>query len=66
MKIRECREKAGLTRPDVARALDVDLAAVFRWESGASFPRAAKLPMLADLFSCTIDQLFGRDGPASV
>lgn len=61
MEIRKCREKAGLSRPDVARAMGVDMAAVFRWESGAAYPRAEKLPKLADLFSCTIDELYGRN-----
>ena len=62
MKIRRCREKAGLSRPDVARAMKVDMAAVFRWETGEAYPRAEKLPRLADLFGCTIDDLYGRDG----
>lgn len=63
MKIRELREAAGLTKADVARAMDVDFAAVFRWESGKALPRADKLPLLADLFGCTIDALFGREPP---
>lgn len=62
MEIRRCREKAGLSRPDVARAMKVDMAAVFRWETGEAYPRAEKLPRLADLFGCTIDDLYGRDG----
>lgn len=61
MEIRKCREKAGLTLTDVARAMNVDSAAVFRWESGEADPRANKLPRLADLFGCTIDELYGRN-----
>lgn len=61
MEIRKCREKAGLTLTDVARAMNVDAAAVFRWESGEADPRANKLPRLADLFGCTIDELYGRN-----
>ena len=63
MKIKELREAAGLSQADVVRAMGVDQAAVFRWEQGTAMPRAAKLPQLADLFGCTIDALFGRDGP---
>lgn len=63
MKIKELREAAGLTQADVMRALNVDSAAVSRWESGLALPRAAKLPILADLFGCTIDDLFGREPP---
>ncbi|UQA28482.1 helix-turn-helix domain-containing protein [Flavonifractor plautii] len=40
--------------------MNVDSAAVCRWESGQSLPRADKLPLLADLFGCTIDALYGR------
>lgn len=63
MKIKELREAAGLSGADVARALGVDSAAVVRWENGKALPRAAKLPVLADLFGCTIDALFGREPP---
>ena len=58
MKIRELREAAGLSKTDVARIMEVDLAAVSRWDSGESMPRAAKLPKLAELFHCSIDELF--------
>ena len=58
--IREMREAAGLSQADVMRAMNVDSAAVCRWESGQSLPRADKLPLLADLFGCTIDALYGR------
>lgn len=63
MRIKELREAAGLSQADVVRAMGVDQAAVFRWEQGLAMPRAAKLPQLADLLGCTIDALFGRDGP---
>ena len=58
MKIRELREAAGLSKTDVAREMGVDLAADSRWDSGESMPRAAKLPKLAVLFHCSIDELF--------
>ena len=63
MRIKELREAAGLSQADVVRAMGVDQAAVVRWEQGTVMPRAAKLPQLADLLGCTIDALFGRDGP---
>ena len=44
MHIREMREAAGLSQADVMRAMNVDSAAVCRWESGQSLPRADKLP----------------------
>ena len=60
MRIGELREAAGLTKTEVAREMGVDLAAVSRWDSGESMPRAAKLPKLAALLHCTIDELFGE------
>lgn len=64
VKIRELREAAGLTKADIARAMDVDQAAVFRWETGGAFPRADRLPRLAELLHCSIDELYGREQPA--
>jgi len=43
--------------------MEVDQAAVTRWDRGIALPRAAKIPKLADLFGCTIDQLYGREPP---
>ncbi len=65
MRIRELREAAGLSQADVMRAMNVDSAAVCRWESGKVCPRASKLPALADLFHCTIDALYGREPPGA-
>ena len=63
MKLREAREAAGLSKAEVARAMQVAFAAVLKWESGAAMPRAEKLPQLADLYGCSIDALYGRDPP---
>ena len=63
MFIKELREAAGLSKTELARAMDVDLAAVHRWETGTAMPLAAKLPKLADLLGCSIDALYGRSGP---
>ena len=52
------REKANLLQEDVAAALKIDRSTVAKWESGASSPRADKLPALARLYGCTIDALF--------
>ena len=65
MRIRELREAAGLSQADVMRAMNVDSAAVSRWESGRTLPRASKLPALADLLHCTIDALYGREPSAA-
>lgn len=65
MKIRELREAVGLSKAGLARVMNVDPAAVARWESGEANPTADKLPKLADLFGCSIDALYGRDSSAA-
>lgn len=63
MKIQVLRENAGLTRLEVASRLGLDKSTVSHWEKGAAIPRADKLPLLADMFGCSIDELYGRDPP---
>lgn len=61
MKLQELREAAGLSKSEVARRLSVDLSTVCHWERGAAVPRTDKLPALADMLGCSIDNLFGRE-----
>ena len=60
MRIRELREQFGMTKTELARAMNVDLSAVSKWESGVNAPTAARLVKLADLFHCTTDEILGR------
>lgn len=55
------RKKSGYTQHDVSRLIGVDQSAVAKWEAGISYPKADKLPKLAKLYRCTIDQLIGHD-----
>lgn len=64
MRIKELRERAGLTRIQLADHLGVSVVAVRKWELGTAKPNADKLPALADLLHCTIDALYGRAGRA--
>lgn len=61
MNIQKLREAAGLSPGEVARALGLDVSTVYHWEDGTAMPRAATLVKLADMFSCSIDALFGRE-----
>lgn len=63
MKIRELMESRGLQGIQVAAALNVSSNAVSKWANGQANPSADKLPALADLLNCSIDALYGRDGP---
>lgn len=60
-KLRQMREKAGLTQGDLADKLDISRPAVSSWESGKIRPRLNKLQQLADLFGTTVADLMGED-----
>jgi len=63
MEIRKYREAAGLLKSELAKKMGVSNSTVFRWEAGEDYPAANKLPALAAVLGCTIDELFGRDPP---
>lgn len=65
MNLAKPRERAKLTQAAVANVLNIERSAIAKWETGESKPRADKLPMLAKLYNCTIDELFeeGRENP---
>ena len=57
------REKAGLSVKQVMDALHVSDAAVYFWETGANAPSTKKLPDIAKLYGCTIDELLKEAKP---
>lgn len=56
--LKELRKRAGMNQADVAAALNVQQSTVAMWENGENKPRADKLPEIAKLFHCTIDDLY--------
>ncbi|MEG1858480.1 MAG: helix-turn-helix transcriptional regulator [Pseudoflavonifractor sp.] len=63
MRIRELRRASGLSQTDVAKCLNLSQCTVAQWERGQNVPSARVLPALADMFDCSIDDLFGRKPP---
>lgn len=61
MKIKEKRESAKLTQEELGNMLGVNRSTVAMWEAGEAMPRADKLPILAEIFNCSIDELFDKD-----
>ena len=57
MGIAERRRALGFSQADVAKELGVDQTAVHSWEVGKTMPAAKRLPALAKLLNCTIDEL---------
>ena len=54
------RSESGLTQEETANHLGITKAAVSKWECGQSMPDISLLPAIADLYSTSIDDLFGR------
>jgi len=67
-KIREMRLLRGFTQRELADKLSVRQPSVAMWETGASMPRADRLPALARALNCRIGDLFdagdGKGGAA--
>ena len=60
IQIKEYRERCGFTQQQLAEKIQENRATIAKWVSGIAFPRAEKLPTLADALHCSIDDLFGR------
>ena len=58
MRLKEVRLSAGLTQEEAAKALNVSRTTVTMWETGTVNPTADKLPAIAKLYGCTINDLF--------
>ncbi len=58
--IRSLRMANGITQEQFGYELGVSAQAVSRWENGATYPDITMLPMIADFFDVTLDELMGR------
>ena len=61
MSIRKYRKLRGMTQKELALAMDVDQAAVSRWETGETKPLRKTHQRLADVLGCTVDDLLADD-----
>jgi transcriptional regulator with XRE-family HTH domain len=50
-----------MTQKELALAMDVDQAAVSRWETGETKPLRKTHQRLADILGCTVDDLLADD-----
>jgi len=58
LRIRELRERAGLSQLALARRVGVPPAALCRWERNQIDPRASILPRIAAALGVRVDELF--------
>lgn len=61
--IREKREALDITQKQLADKMGVERSTVAKWEAGAAFPSASKLPKLAEVLGCSVADLFTKQGP---
>lgn len=61
-KIKMYRKKKGLFQWELAKLMNVNVSAVSKWESSKNImPRSNKLPLLAEIFDCKVDDLFDKE-----
>ena len=61
MSFRSARKKRGISALEAAEKLGVTDAAIYQWECGIFLPTAKRLPEIAKLYGCTIDELLEKD-----
>lgn len=59
-KIVSLRKEKNLTQTELADMMGVSFQAVSNWERGNSMPDISKLPQLAELFGCSVDELLNE------
>ncbi len=57
-KIKQLRFKAGLTQEQLAEKLGIGPQSVSKWENAVAMPDITTLPLLAEVFGVSIDDLF--------
>ena len=61
MGMKECRLRAEMTVMDVAYIMGVSDTCVYMWEKGKTTPRPEKLLKLAQLYSCSVEDLLRKE-----
>ncbi len=59
--IAQLRRERGMTQEALAERIGVSPQTVSKWETQATCPDVALLPVVAEVFGVTIDALYGRD-----
>ena len=61
LRLRELREKKGISQKQLALALNISQGAIGNWESGTRKPNFEYVKVLAGYFDVTSDYLLGID-----
>ena len=66
LTISKLRKEKGMTQEELAEKVNVSAQAVSKWENDISMPDISVLPVLAEIFDVTIDELLGREKVSKV
>lgn len=55
--IERFRKKANISQVELAKKLGVTQGAISQWEKGIAVPQANKLPEIAKILNCSVDEL---------
>ena len=58
-KLKRLRILAGLTHKEAAAKIGVTPSNISHWEHERTFPRANRLPKIAEAYGCTVADLLG-------
>ena len=61
MKLKQIREAKGISQRQAALGLNLSPTVYNRYENGIREPSNALLPVIADFFGVTVDELLGRE-----
>lgn len=59
-RIMSLRKKKGITQEELANRLNISPQAVSKWENDINLPDILTLPLIAEIFDTTIDELLGK------
>lgn len=59
-RMKNLREEKGVTREELANALNVSIRLISYWENGKRECNFEMLMLIAEYFDCSIDYLLGR------
>ena len=60
-KLKEARSHAGLTKEEVAEAIQVSRQTISNWETGKFYPDILSVIKLSDLYAISLDELLKGD-----
>ena len=66
LTISKLRKEKGMTQEELAEKVNVSAQAVSKWENDISMPDISVLPVLAEIFDVSTDELLGREKVSKV